>query len=285
MSGKLEERALKAACAVAARHGLAQDHAAVVYSGSNVLVHLRPAPVIARVMTGTVALHDQPQRWLQREISVLEFLADSGLSIAPSPLIAPGPHHRDDLWMTFVAWIPDARPATSIRDPCRLGRALRELHDALGMFDGDLADFGAMYDRTERLLGQLRPRDAQESDKIAWLGAQLAELRDEVFKARIPAQALHGDVSLTNLLNTPRGLVWNDFEDTLRGPVHWDLAGYVLSLGANGASARSIRAMLDAYGWDDEQELSPFFGAHGVYDEIWRMYDLQRRRTASTDAR
>jgi hypothetical protein len=241
--------------------------------------------VIARVMTGTVALHDQPQRWLQREISVLEFLADSGLSIAPSPLIAPGPHHRDDLWMTFVAWIPDARPATSIRDPCRLGRALRELHDALRMFDGDLADFGAMYDRTERLLGQLRPTDAQEGDKIAWLGARLSELRDEVFEARIPAQTLHGDVSLTNLLNTPRGLVWNDFEDTLRGPVHWDLAGYVLSLRASGASARSIRAMLSAYGWDDEQELSPFFGAHGVYDEIWRMYDRQRRRTGSTDAR
>jgi hypothetical protein len=41
--------------------------------------------------------------------------------------------------------------------------------------------------------------------------------------------------------------------------------------------------MLDAYGWDDEQELSPFFAAHGVYDEIWRMYDRQRRRTGSTE--
>ena len=283
MAGKLEERALTAARAVAAGYGLAQDHAAVVYSGSNVLVHLRPAPGIARVMTGTVALHDQPQRWLEREISVLEFLADSGLAVAPSPLIAPGPHHRDGLWMTFAEWMPDARPATRIRDPYRLGRALRELHDALRLFDGDLADFEALCDGTERLLGQLRPTDAQEIDKIAWLRARLAELRDEVFEARIPAQALHGDVSLTNLLCTPHGLVWNDFEDTLRGPVHWDLAGYVISLRASGASSRSIRAMLDAYGWDDEQELSPFFAAHGVYDEIWRMYDRQRRRTGSTE--
>ena len=105
-----------------------------------------------------------------------------------------------------------------------------------------------------------------------------------MFEARIPAQALHGDVSLTNLLSTPRGLVWNDFEDTLRGPVHWDLAGYVISLRHHGAGSRSIRAMLDAYGWDDEQELSPFFAAHGVYDEIWRMYDRQRRRTVSTES-
>jgi hypothetical protein len=25
-------------------------------------------------------------------------------------------------------------------------------------------------------------------------------------------------------LRTPRQRVWNDFEDTFRGPVHWDLA-------------------------------------------------------------
>jgi hypothetical protein len=37
--------------------------------------------------------------------------------------------------------------------------------------------------------------------------------------------------------------------------------------------------MLEAYGWDDERELAPFFAAQDAYDEIWRMYDGQRRRS------
>jgi len=41
------------------------------------------APIVAHVMTGTVALHDDPRKWLEREISVLEFLAPSGLAAWP----------------------------------------------------------------------------------------------------------------------------------------------------------------------------------------------------------
>ena len=37
--------------------------------------------------------------------------------------------------------------------------------------------------------------------------------------------------------------------------------------------------MLKAYGWDSEQELLPFLAAQDVYDDIWRMYDRQRRRS------
>ncbi|HTX07650.1 MAG TPA: hypothetical protein VME22_03505 [Solirubrobacteraceae bacterium] len=61
-ASSVEHRALTAACTVAAARGLPRSEAAVVYSGSNVLVHLRPSPVIARVMSGTVVLHDDPRR-------------------------------------------------------------------------------------------------------------------------------------------------------------------------------------------------------------------------------
>ncbi len=103
-------------------------------------------------------------------------------------------------------------------------------------------------------------------------------LRATVFESRLPTQALHGDVSLRNLLRTPQRLVWNDFEDTFRGPVHWDVASAVGSLRIHGANSRSVRAMLDAYGWDDERELAPFLSAQEVYDEIWRLYDRQRHQ-------
>jgi hypothetical protein len=274
----LEQRALAAARAVGATHGLAADDAVVIHSGSNVLAHLRPAPVVARVMTGTVALHDDPRRWLAREISVLEFLAPTGLAVAPSPLIAPGPHHRDALWMTFAEWIPDAAPAARPDDPRRLGRALRDLHDELRAFDGELGTLRDLRGDIERLHGRLRPADAGEAAAIASLRARLDALAIVVFESTLPTQALHGDASLSNLLRTPDRLVWNDFEDAFRGPVHWEVAGYVISHRSRGASPGVVRAMLDAYGWGDERELVPFFAAHDVYDEIWQMYDRQRRR-------
>lgn len=79
------------------------------------------------------------------------------------------------------------------------------------------------------------------------LRARLDALREVVFESTLPTQALHGDVSLGNLLHTPQRLIWNDFEDTFPGPVHWDLAGYAISLRAHGASSRFVRRMLNAY--------------------------------------
>jgi len=277
--GDLDQRALAAAGAVAAAYGLAQDKAIVIHSGSNVLVHLRPAPVVARVMTGTVALHTDPSRWLEREISVLEFLSPCDLAVAPSRSIAPGPHRHDGLWMTFTEWIPEVEPATHLDDAHRLGRALRDLHDELRPFAGDLGNLLDLREDIERLLGQLRPADTREADAISSLRARMDALREVVFESTLPTQALHGDVSLSNLLHTPQRLIWNDFEDTFRGPVHWDLASYVSSLRARGASSSFVREVLNAYRWVDEQELAPFIAAQAVYDEIWQMYDRQRRRS------
>jgi hypothetical protein len=284
MVSALEQRALAAAGTVASAYGLKLDEAVVIYSESNVLVHLRPAPVVARVMAGTVVLHADPRRWLEREVSVLEFLAPSGAAVSPSPLIAPGPHFQDGLWMTFTEWIPEVQPdpefhsVVSIDDAGEFGRMLRSLHDALRSYDRELGGLVEVREDIERLLGQLRPADAQERATIASLGERLNAL-GTVFESSLPTQALHGDISFRNLLRTGRRCVWNDFEDTFRGPVHWDVASAVGSLRLQGADTRSVREMLDVYGWNDERELAPFLAAQDVYVEIWRMYDRQRRRS------
>lgn len=272
-----ERRALSAACAVATVHGFACEQALVVHSGSNVLVHLRPAPVVARVMTGTVVLHNDPRAWLQREVSVLEFLAPSRIAVAPSPLIVPGPHEHDGLWMTFTEWIPNVEHGNPPIDAARFGETLRTLHDELRTFDGDLGNLHDLRDDIARLHGLLRPTEVVDAGTISSLRARLDAAGDGMFGSPLPEQALHGDASLSNLLHTPDRLVWNDFEDTFRGPVHWDVAGYIMDLRSHGATSAFVRQVLDHYGWGDEQELVPFMGAHQVYDEIWRLYDSQRR--------
>lgn len=277
MDPGLERRALEAVRAVATAQGLDFEQASVVSSGSNVLVHLRPAPVVARVMTGTVVLHDEPERWLEREVSVLEFLAPSGLAVAPSPLIAPGPYEHDGLWMTFVEWVADVQKGRPPADAARVGRTLRTLHDELRTFDGDLGTLSDLRDDIERLHGLLAPGEVADADRLASLLARLDGAWDVLLGSALAVQALHGDASLGNVLHTPDRLVWNDFEDVFRGPVHWDVAGYVMSLRTRGADEAFVSQVLDHYGWDDERELAPFIAAHHVYDEIWQLYDKQRR--------
>jgi aminoglycoside phosphotransferase (APT) family kinase protein len=280
VEAKIEERALAAARAVSAEHGVACEDAEVLSAGSNVLVHLRPSPVVARLMTGTVVLHDDPERWLRREVGVTEFLAPTGLAVRPSPLIAAGPFERDGLWMTFTEFVEGRghhEQLGSEDDAERLGLALRELHDALAPYDGDLAGFADLGRDIERLRRALRPSAELSAERIDSLGERLATLRETLFATSLPAQALHGDASVGNLLRTPGGLLWNDFEDTLRGPVHWDVAGYLISLEWRSAEDAFVDRALDAYGGLDREELAPFTAGHQVYDEIWAAYDAQRR--------
>jgi phosphotransferase family enzyme len=276
-AGTLERRALAAACAVATEQGVPCGQAEVINAGSNVLVHLLPSPVVARVMSGTVVLHEDPELWLTREVSVLNYLAPFGLAVPPSPLIAPGPFRSDGLWMTFCAWV-ELEGQVGLDDAERLGGALRELHEALAAYPGDLGDFAELRDRIERLRRQLRPSAELSAEQIESLGERLFGLNETVFEAPLPTQPLHGDTSLFNLLHSSSGrLVWNDFEDVLRGPAHWDLAGYLISLEWRGADAAFVARVLDAYGGFDLRQLEPFNAAHAVYDEVWGLYDAQRR--------
>jgi hypothetical protein len=243
---------------VARRHGVACDDAAPLASGSNVLVHLRPAPVVARVMTGTALLHPDPERWLTREVAVGRFLVGRG-AVAPSDLLPPGPHVEDGLWMTFWAFVAHEDRAP---DLVAAGRALRKLHTALAAFPGELEPLSAIRDWLLRLLDEVRLPPAD----VDWLRARLEA--SAAFASALPVQPLHGDASLSNLLRTDRGLLWNDFEDVCVGPVEWDLAG--LSGGR--------REVLDGYG--PAGDLEPFLEAHGLYDVIWQAFEARRRPAA-----
>src|SRR4051795_1922899 len=266
--------ALAAAQAVARRHGVNCDEAVPIAAGSNVLVHLKPAPVVARVMTGTAALHDDVEGWLAREVAVGSFVAD--LVVPPTDLLPPGPHQQDGLWMTlwrFVAHDAQAPPP----EPRELGRSLRQLHAALADFPGDLAPLSETRDWLARLLAELRPSPSLTQQDIDWLRSELDALTPAVFESSLPAQALHGDASMSNLLRTDSGLVWNDLEDVCAGPVAWDVAGLVASARGRGQSPKFIEELLLAYGEPGVESLETFLEAHAVYDVVWQAFEARRR--------
>jgi hypothetical protein len=273
-------RALAAARSVAREHGVACDEAVRLAGGSNVLVHLKPAPVVARVMTGTALLHDDATQWLAREVAVGVFLAErTELVVPPTDLLPPGPHERDGLWMTFWTYVPHDEHAPPPQ-PEELGRSLRELHAALAGFPGDVAPVSEIRDWLARLVTELRPSPALTQEGIDRLGTELEALTPAVFESSLPAQALHGDVSIGNVLRTDSGLLWNDLEDVCAGPVEWDLAGLLASAKSRGHDAKFIEALLAGYGEPDADGLQPFLEAHAFYNVIWQAFQAGRRPRA-----
>ena len=116
------------------------------------------------------------------------------------------------------------------------------------------------------------------------LGFELDALTPAVFESSLPAQALHGDASISNLLRTDSGLVWNDLEDVCTGPVAWDIAGLVSSARARGRSAKFIEELLAAYGEPGVEGLETFLEAHALYDVVWQAFEARRRPRASKRA-
>lgn len=275
-----EASSLAAAQAVAREHGVACDEAVRIAAGSNVMVHLKPAPVVARVMTGTAILHQDVEQWLAREVAVGAFVAErSDLVVPPSDILPPGPHEQDGLWMTLWKFVPHDAEALPPK-PRELGRSLRRLHAELADFPGDLAPLSETRDWLERLLAELGPSPSFTRQDIDWLHFKLDALTPAVFESSLPAQALHGDVSMSNLLRTESGLVWNDLEDVCVGPIAWDISGLVSSARARGQSPTFISELLAAYGDPGVEDLEAFLEAHALYEVVWHAFEGRRRPQA-----
>jgi Ser/Thr protein kinase RdoA (MazF antagonist) len=224
----LTQRAVRAAAQVARDHGLTFDpEPRVIHEGSNLLLHLHPAPVVARVAT-TTAMVREGDAWLTREVAVAAHVAAQGApSVAPSTELPPGPHHFSGLTMTFwqhVAELPE--PA----DPTRAGAALRDCHEALKTYDGParLPEMAVMRE-AEEIIERFAGDGTLTNLDAGLLREAAAQSRRDVAGLNLPMQAVHGDAHLGNVINTPAGPLWSDWEDTCLAPTPWDLACVVVS--------------------------------------------------------
>jgi aminoglycoside phosphotransferase len=259
--------AVAAAVAVAAEQGLRVTDAVPVGTGSNVIVHLRPSAVVARVMSGTVVLHADPRAWLAREIDVGAFLAERmSPVVAPTQEIDPGPYVSGNRWMSFWEHVEVRKtPLGAVA----IGRALRALHEALAEYRGPLPPRAAVMDEIDWLLDAL-----SGDDGVAELSVERGRLAEVIAELESTAdrQPLHGDASLSNLLSTSGGPLWNDLEDVCVGRVEWDVAGVLSDVRA--AHGDAFRAeVLAAYGGDcDQAALDQVDQVHALYGDLWRRY-------------
>ena len=206
--------AVSASVACARALGLAVDDPEVIAEGYSVRVRLRPTRVVTRVVTVGQELRPHPRAWLEREVAVAGFLARAGSPVV-APWVDPGPHEAEGLDVSLWQWVEhDARQVP----PARFGAMLGALHDALDGYPDELPVLvGPLSDIAAAL--------AVSSD------ATLHRAADHLLPRAVswPRRPLHGDAHLGNVLMTPDGPWWTDFEDVCAGPAEWDLASLTLS--------------------------------------------------------
>jgi aminoglycoside phosphotransferase (APT) family kinase protein len=204
------QHAAAAAVALARAHGLRVEEPTVLADLFSVMVHLRPAPVVARVPTWISRLRTPVADWLGREVAVTTFLSEQGAPVvAPSREVPPWPD-------------PDRTPTAA---DC--SAMLVDLHAVLRSYPGELPTLAPAVIDPPRWLTTLDPTAAGDvlgAADVALLRAAAERLGRFLEAPGGEVQPLHGDAHPGNLLATRGGLVWIDFEEVCRGPVEWDLA-------------------------------------------------------------
>ncbi|AMO06873.1 MULTISPECIES: phosphotransferase [Mycobacteriaceae] len=226
-------RAAGAALEAGRAAGLEVERATILHDVFSVVVHLEPAPVVARIPVVlppgyTPALQTARQ---QRELDVVAWLDAHGVPVvAPSPLVARVPVRCGGFGMTF--WeladvAPDHQPYAGVP----IAKSA-ELHAGLAGYPAPLPFLVPFTKAAPDMFDRLEPSDFLSSNDIERARGQFAELSAvlgsaDAFAARHPdvgVQTLQGDGPSHNVIRTTTGVKFADFEDVCRGPVEWDLA-------------------------------------------------------------
>lgn len=226
-------RAANAALEAGRALGLAADRATVLHDAFSVVVHLEPAPVVARVqvvLAPGITPQAQAERQ-QRELDVVAWLAGRGMPVvAPAPLVPHAPVRRDGFAMTF--WeLADVAADHVPYAPVPLTHSA-DLHAALAEYPQHLPFLTPFNRSLAAMLAGLDDCELLSAADVARARAEYAVLRSVLcdraaFLARFPevgVQAIHGDGPAHNVIRTTQGLRFSDFEDVTCGPVEWDLA-------------------------------------------------------------
>ncbi|UGS37447.1 phosphotransferase enzyme family protein [Capillimicrobium parvum] len=264
----LDARAVAAAVAISREHGIRVREPRVLGATSNVLVHLRPAPVVARVATTTATVRPRAGALaLEREIAVAEHLAATGAAVvAPSRELPPGPHRHDGLALSFWTHVEHDGAAPEMTE---VGRSLAELHERLRSFPGRLSYLEPCVAEVGRAIGVLERDHALDPRDIAELREAAAHVERALAPLRDAAQPVHGDAHPGNVIVTRDGLLWTDFEDTCAAPRAWDLA--CLAASSRFAAEPALAGYAEALGADPagDGELEPFVTARMLQGTVF----------------
>ncbi|QHW30895.1 phosphotransferase [Paenibacillus rhizovicinus] len=237
---------------VAEKAGLTEIAPIELSSGGNLIVHLAPHPVVARIaIVLSQEDEDAAYRLLERELRAARHLHARGVPVLlPTDDMDAGPRDIGGIWTTFWKY---AAPAPL--QPPSPGEAVELVHAltlAMEDFACEIPQLG-VWERTCQSAARLMDH---ADERVQALLKRFVQV-DKRMRLETKLFPCHGDAHRGNLLPSPEGWIWADFEDLSRMPAYWDLASWV----ANPALFGGVEEPTFRYIWnrlDNRTELEAF---------------------------
>ncbi|MDP9180848.1 MAG: aminoglycoside phosphotransferase family protein [Chloroflexota bacterium] len=221
------QRAVAAATSIAAALDLTVDDAIVLHNSNRLVLRLMPCDVVARVAPmmyqgaqlgelfgGCVGL-------LEVELAQRLAKTESPVS-ALEPRVEPRVYERDGFAVTLWTYYEPV-PSRELSQ-VEYAQALERLHAGMRKIDLTTPHF---MNRVALNQQDVASRDATpelpDADRVL-LANTLRSLRPSIVDRGAAEQLLHGEPHPWNVLTTKNGPLFIDFENSVRGPVEFDLA-------------------------------------------------------------
>jgi hypothetical protein len=208
--------AVDAAVSTASSLGVPVDDAVVLHNSNKVTLRLVPADVVARVAR------------VGEEVAHLEIDVACRLAASDSPVAAlerrvePRVYENDGFAITFWNYY-EQRPGAEVV-PAEYANALARLHGGMRALDLATPHFTDRVAEADAIIADVDGSVALADADRALLGEVLRTQRRAIEARGAPEQLLHGEPHTGNVLATPTGPRFIDFETCCRGPVEFDLA-------------------------------------------------------------
>ena len=279
MESSVAQRAVAAARSTASTLDLPVDATVVLNDSNRLVVRLMPCDVVARV-TPPEALASVTARasWLSgeayrarlaTEVEVAKRLAENDSPVAGlDPRVKPRVFSHDGFAITMWTYFaPVGRKLPS----ADYAQVLECLHAGLRQIDVPTPHFMDRVAATQQDVGSrdVTP-DLAETDR-ALLANTLRDLSETIVNRRAAEQILHGEPHPGNVIKTKNGPLFMDFEDSVHGPVEFDLAWVPKEVSERypdadqalvGEFRGGVLAMIAAHRWsrDDQHPSGRQFG-------------------------
>jgi Phosphotransferase enzyme family len=228
---------LNAAWQLLEEHRIQPDRCDILQN-SHTLVARLTADLVVRIVQDQTGPR-QGTAWFERENDIARHLTAQG---APTIPLHPGlpqiAYLKEGYPMNFWLFVQRLSSPPSLH---QIGLQLAVCHHHLRSYPHPLPHLSILTE-SQTLL-----------ENNAFFAASIQQRMHQQLQrtiqtlAELPAQAVHGDAHLQNVIQTDRGLLWTDWEDAFHGPVEWDVASMIWNAQILDQKPSAVAELLQGY--------------------------------------